>query len=122
MEQSYLAQMQYKKIPKKKETVNIQIVREQEKQQPEKIESLEPGEIVESVPMLEIVDLRKEMEIDRVLVMKRLQEKNAITVVQPISKSNRIQAIRYGDEIVNIPKPSVHKTNVAIVINYRSGY
>jgi hypothetical protein len=117
MEQSYLAQMQYKKIPKKipkkKETVKIQIVREEEKQQPEKIESLEQGEIVESVPVFEIVDLRKDMEIDRILVMKRLQEKNVITVVQPISKSTRIH---YGDEIVNVPKPPVRKTNVAIVI------
>lgn len=126
MEQSYLAQMQYKKIPKKKETVKIQIVREEEKlqkvhqkpQELEKMELLEEGEIVESVtkPVVEIVDLRKDMEIDRMLVMKRLQEKNVITVVQPIAKSTRIQAIRYGDEIANIPKELPRKTSVAIVI------
>jgi len=117
MEQSYLAQMQYKKIPKKKETVNIQIVREKPElpELPEDtkqhVESLEQGEIVE--PAVEIVDLRKHMEIDRALVMKRLQEKNVITVVQPIAKSTRI---RYGDEIVNIPKELPRKTSVAIVI------
>jgi len=121
MEQYYLTQMQYKKIPKKKESVKIQIVREEEKlpPQPEKIESLEEGEIVESVvtkPVIEIVDLRKDMEIDRMLVMKRLQEKKVITVVQPIDKSKRIQAIRYGDEMVDIPKEPPRKTNVAIVI------
>ena len=123
MEQSYLAQMQYKKIPKKKESVKIQIVREtpelpQKPQELEKMELLEEGEIVESVtkPVVEIVDLRKDMEIDRMLVMKRLQEKNVITVVQPIAKSTRIQAIRYGDEIANIPKEQPRKTSVAIVI------
>jgi hypothetical protein len=109
--------MQYKKIPKKKETVNIQIVREKPElpELPEdtkqQVESLEQGEIVE--PAVEIVDLRKHMEIDRALVMKRLQEKNVITVVQPIAKSTRI---RYGDEIVNIPKELPRKTSVAIVI------
>ena len=114
MEQYYLTQMQYKKIPKKKETLMIQLVNEDEKQPPKHTESLEEGEIVEPpVPVLEIVDLRKAMEIDRMLVMKRLQEKNVITVVQPIAKSKRI---RYGDEIVNIPKEPPRKTNVAIVI------
>ena len=114
MEQSYLAEMQYKKIPKKKESVKIQFAREEEKI-PQKIESLEEGEIVETVvkPVLEIVDLRKDMEIDRMLVMKRLQEKNVVTVVQPIAKSTRI---RHGDEIVNIPKELPRKTSVSIVI------
>ena len=119
MEQSYLAQMQYKKIPKKKESVVIQIVRDDAMKEPpsENVEIVEivdtPSEKYVKKTGFEIVDMRKNMDIDRTLIMKRLQEKNALTVVQPTELSKRIQ---YGDAIINIPKTPVHKKNIAIVI------
>jgi hypothetical protein len=116
MEQSYLAQMQYKKIPKKKESVIIQIMQDDATKEPpsENVEIIEiPVEKYVKKTGFEIVDMRKNMEIDRTLIMKRLQEKNALTVVQPMELSKRI---RYGDTIITIPKPPVHKTNVSVVI------
>jgi hypothetical protein len=103
MEQSYLANMQYKKVPKKKDTVIIQMMAQEEPREEE----------VKTAPVFEIVDLRKDMEIDRILVMKRLREQKLLTVVQPVAE---IKRVRYGDEIMDIPKVQPRKTNVSIVI------
>jgi len=108
MMQSYLANMQYKKVPKKKDDIIIQFVAQEEPK-----EAKEPKEAEQANPVFEIVDLRKEMDIDRMLVMKRLREKKMMTVVQPILDSKRV---RYGDAVIDIPKVQPRKTNVSIVI------
>jgi hypothetical protein len=95
--------MQYKKVPKKKDDIIIQFVAQEESKEAEEVK-----------PVFEIVDLRKEMDIDRMLVMKRLREKKMMTVVQPMMLDSK--RVRYGDELMDIPKVPPRKTNATIVI------
>ena len=101
--------MKYKRVPKKPEEVVVAF--------PKDIvpsEKVAEGEVVEVVrKTVEIVDLRQKMDIDRSYVIKRLREKQALTVIIPTEKSKRLQM---GSEIITIAKPKIQKTMTTIVI------
>jgi hypothetical protein len=104
MEQSYLEQMKYKRVPKKQDEVVVAF--------PKDIEEGEGVEVVRKT--VEIVDLRQKMDIDRSYVIKRLREKQALTVIIPTEASKRLQI---GSEIITIAKPKIQKTMTTIVIS-----
>ena len=101
--------MKYKRVPKKPEEVVVAFPKDIVP--PEKVAE---GEVVEVVrKTVEIVDLRQKMDIDRSYVIKRLREKQALTVIIPTEKSKRLQM---GSEIITIAKPKIQKTMTTIVI------
>ena len=95
--------MKYKRVPKKQDEVVVVF--------PKDIEEGEGVEVVRKT--VEIVDLRQKMDIDRSYVIKRLREKQALTVIIPTEASKRLQM---GSEIITIAKPKIQKTMTTIVI------
>ena len=96
--------MKYKRVPKKQDEVVVAF--------PKDIEEGEGVEVVRKT--VEIVDLRQKMDIDRSYVIKRLREKQALTVIIPTEASKRLQI---GSEIITIAKPKIQKTMTTIVIS-----
>ena len=100
--------MKYKRVPKKPDEVVVAFPKDIVP--PEKVAE---GDVEIVRKTVEIVDLRKKMDIDRAYVIKRLREKQALTVIIPIEKSKRLQM---GSEIITIAKPKIQKTMTTIVI------
>lgn len=113
MEHSYLEQMKFKKVPGKQKDIFIRFHNKTE--EPEQEKEIEP-EITDDKhrkKAVEIVDLRKSMNIDRDLILKRLREKNALTVVFPVSTS-KMPSHEFMKEV---PKQFIaQKTDTSIVI------
>ena len=100
--------MKYKRVPKKPDEVVVAFPKDIVP--PEKVAE---GDVEIVRKTVEIVDLRKKMDIDRAYVIKRLREKQALTVIIPTEKSKRLQM---GSEIITIAKPKIQKTMTTIVI------
>jgi hypothetical protein len=100
MEQLYLEQMVMKPMPKKQVAINVKIG-DAKKEEPEKM----PKKAVE------IIDKRDEMNINRKMVLDRLNQKNIFNIrtLEPPTKS-----VIVADEIHIIRKPEKQKQKLII--------